>query len=484
MQCQIRNPYIILNNTEFMAKKSDEQKNNFQFNDQSKIIAAVVIIILFTFGFFYIQSQNSAQKTETQATATEASGQKPEAGSPQPETIGLPSSGERQAAGVSYTYPPSNHFGIVNAKQDYAALAEIGITWDRPYPGPFNWQKIGFDKYGWDAADEYVKAAQEHGFNTLGIIWPYNQIDQDSCYKGETEIEFGELSRDLATRRRKPCSIDAYKEFARSVVERYDADGVGDMPGLKYGIKHWEIASEPEVQYREQGKVFFQGDGKSYSELLKASYEAIKSADPDAKVLHGGISKDGIGTNFWVDVFARAGNYFDIANYHCSDCEDTVKIQEFKNFLAQNNINKPVWLTSVSFSGVSDKEQSKKLFAGYLHALGKNADKVFYERWNEALGGKLALANIIQLPDVKRPAYFTLRALIAKLDNYSSAKEVSDGHYEFAISEKTIHAFMKAMDLPKGLQGDVIQLDYNGTVRKEKMFNVVSADLPAVIEKV
>ena len=49
-----------------MAKKSDEQKNNFQFNDQSKIIAAVVIIILFTFGFFYIQSQNSAQKTETQ----------------------------------------------------------------------------------------------------------------------------------------------------------------------------------------------------------------------------------------------------------------------------------------------------------------------------------------------------------------------------------------------------------------------------------
>ena len=42
---------------------------------------------------------------------------------------------------------------------------------------------------------------------------------------------------------------------------------------------------------------------------------------------------------------------------------------------------------------------------------------------------------------------------------------------------------MKAMDLPKDVQGDVMRMDFNGTVKKEKTFNVASADLPAVIEK-
>ena len=182
-------------------------------------------------------------------------------------------------------------------------------------------------------------------------------------------------------------------------------------------------------------------------------------------------------------MFYAAKNHFDIAAYHCEDCDDGARIQEFKNFLKQNGVDKPVWVTSITFTGVSDKEQAQKFFSGYLNAFGKGADKVFYERWSESLGGRLALANIIQLPSTQKQVYNTFAALIKKLDNFSSAQEVSDGHYEFAVGKKTIHVFMKAMDLPKDVQGDVMRMDFNGTVKKEKTFNVASADLPAVIEK-
>jgi len=46
----------------------------------------------------------------------------------------------------------------------------------------------------------------------------------------------------------KPNNMTAFKRFIAKMVERYDGDGIDDMPGLLYPIKYYEIGNEPEGQ--------------------------------------------------------------------------------------------------------------------------------------------------------------------------------------------------------------------------------------------
>jgi hypothetical protein len=81
--------------------------------------------------------------------------------------------------------------------------------------------------------------------------------------------------------------MKAYEEFVKRVVERYDGDGKDDMPGLLYPIKYWEVSNEPSMQ---EELVFFSGSPEDYYDLLRVTYQAVKDADPEALVLHGGIA--------------------------------------------------------------------------------------------------------------------------------------------------------------------------------------------------
>lgn len=40
----------------------------------------------------------------------------------------------------------------------------------------------------------------------------------------------------------------AYTAWVTAAVERYDGDGVDDMPGLLAPIRHWEVDNEPDLK--------------------------------------------------------------------------------------------------------------------------------------------------------------------------------------------------------------------------------------------
>ena len=53
------------------------------------------------------------------------------------------------------------------------------------------------------------------------------------------------------------------------MVERYDGDGVDDMPGLEIPVKHWEIDNEP-----SQGRTH----APFYVDLVVATAAAVRAA--------------------------------------------------------------------------------------------------------------------------------------------------------------------------------------------------------------
>jgi len=139
--------------------------------------------------------------------------------------------------------------------------------------------------------------------------------------------------------RNDPTTRARFSAFIHDVVERYDGDGVDDAPGLPRGIKYWEFWNEPDAPY----SIIFSGGfgcwgnsadpywgGEYYGEFLKLFYNAVKAADPEAKVMVGGLlmgcAQDPGGRcdtsrssslNFFEGILrAGAGPYFDILPYH------------------------------------------------------------------------------------------------------------------------------------------------------------------------
>ncbi len=74
-----------------------------------------------------------------------------------------------------------------------------------------------------------------------------------------------------------PVDEAQYREFVEAVVERYDGDGIEDMPGLANPIRHWQLDNEP-LRARS-----------GFAELQRMTYSAIKEVCDRCVVLIGGV---------------------------------------------------------------------------------------------------------------------------------------------------------------------------------------------------
>ncbi len=193
-----------------------------------------------------------------------------------------------------------------------------------------------------------------------------------------------------------PIDIDKYSEFVRAAVERYDGDGIDDMPGLKQPVKYWQVGNEPPRNL------------KDYPKLLEITYKAIKETDPDAKVIIGGttgiahnngqIYIDGFDKKFFPILRELGGQYVDIFDLHwygnaTGDYKNCKKIYEYiKMVLEKTGFSKdmPFWITEMSsYSGKavhdrrtltfqSETEQAADLLKRYVYPLSFGVKKVFW----------------------------------------------------------------------------------------------------------
>lgn len=230
------------------------------------------------------------------------------------------------------------------------------LSWERAQPGYANWQEIEPKKgqYNWERIDQYVTTAQENNIQILLTIYPFTDWDQETCnshiepHPNDGGKDWGKYGKGkdflrLAHRKGRPCDMEAYQEFLRRLVERYDGDDLEDMAGLLYPVTYWEIGNEPGIAYD-----FFQGTTQDYFEILKTSYITIKETDSNAVIVLAAMPNPGIEGYYvtpefdTVDLFELgAANYFDIANSHGLGGHKIMR-----EFLSKYGAaDKPIWVT-------------------------------------------------------------------------------------------------------------------------------------------
>jgi hypothetical protein len=157
-------------------------------------------------------------------------------------------------------------------KEPYCHIQDIGVKWIR-LTSDIYWSKVQPTReyvdnglYDWFLFDT-LQGRVPSGVKTLGTI---------SVGKGRTKNNTWKfINKDVE---------EKYLEFVENVVDRYDGDGIHDMPGLKNPIKSWQIENEPAVYYEPRF------DWEGFSHLVEITYKAIKEQDPEAKIALGGLA--------------------------------------------------------------------------------------------------------------------------------------------------------------------------------------------------
>lgn len=322
-------------------------------------------------------------------------------------------------------------FGIhplrVEGEEPFRYARELGVHWHREGLYMF-WSLVQPDPkvpaYDWEPVDELVASVPPEicqVWNIAAVIPPL--LSRDSAYaKAHTYA---------------PLDKESYAAFVRAAVERYNGDGVNDMPGLRSPIKFWQVENEPSAQ-----------DPAGFAELVRLSYQAIKSADPEAQVLLGGATGFGPVDNYLREfdqrflplIQAMGGRYFDIFDFHyygnaSGEYQGYREIVEHvRKSLAANGLPRDVeiWVTETAtytdqprsapdrtFAEQSEAQQAADLLKRHVLALAAGVKKVFW-CWGVVDGfmndnGFFDFTGLIRKDGRKKLAFHTYGLMTEKL---------------------------------------------------------------------
>jgi len=380
---------------------------------------------------------------------------------------------------------------------DFRFAKELGIHWDRPFEGPFNWQRIERvpGTYDFSDADEYVQAAAENDLIIAGILWPFADWDQVACRPVSCNTpSFG----NLAVKRCLPCNQTAYHAFVRATVSRY-SNNSRELP-----VKYWEVFPEPSI--RTASRQFFKGDVKDYLTLLELTSSAIREACEDCQILLGsmaGFSPEH--RSYFQDVMAGgAETHFDIAALHSFNEAEDGRIGELSDFLRTRNLFKEAWLTGYSIGSgefppsdeaqyrdyfITDEEQALILTEGFVKAFAADAEKVFYRRIQAMdLDTKEKQSEaLVTSRGQRRPVFKALKTLVKKLNVFQSVRRVKANQYVFEKDayRKTYVLWGETGDrIPSELEGRVLVTTHLGVERMMDAQDIELTEAPIYVESV
>ena len=213
-----------------------------------------------------------------------------------------------------------------------------------------------------------------------------------------------------------------YAAIVATLVHRYKRMGVHD----------YELWNEPNYRHFWPSGV----DPRSYWQLLKVTYPAVKKADPAATVVMGGLSN--LGSYAFLQGLYGAGGHglYDVANFHIypegepSECQTVDShpwpgslclLQGLRQIMVRHHDRVPVWVTEFGYSTCASGSQCVKplmqasyiqstyrLFNTGAYAWVQNA--FLYEMHDLVSTGAWSKGLAVLDPDYRpKPGYYALR---------------------------------------------------------------------------
>jgi len=354
-------------------------------------------------------------------------------------------------------------------------MKDLGIHWDRVHlPGIFSWNVIEKSRghYDWTITDALVDISQDYGIHLTPNIWPYAAWDQDAYSKISDKklIDLGlgsgaavpvDSSFPIPKRYGIPNNLESYKNWLAALVERYNGNGIKDMPGLRYPIKYWEIAGG----YRAIVPFFFQGTVEEFVRLLEISYVTIKENDPESSIINAGpaslarileepeldLNKDQEIVFFDETLKLGSGDYFDILSIMTNGLNKNSSlklINHYQNLLEKYGCVKPLWISEIAshcnkgdfmryaLPNRSPEEQAANQVKQFTIAFSAGIKMAFYTALGPAKPkgfelssplesiGYIDMVSLLDGKGEKRPAYHTFKLMISLLDNFKKVESL------------------------------------------------------------
>ena len=316
-------------------------------------------------------------------------------------------------------YIRANRLGITfisyvddnRAAERYRNALLLGAGWNR---WPLYWDRVELQpgSYDWSAYDRLVAADIRNGLNINAILLGRPGFWQDG---GSIINLFAPVFANGTDNGNAETLINpdnAWAQFVHYAVTRYRPGGVLAQHngfGAGQGISAWEVWNEPDIPQ------FWTGGSEAYARLLKTAAIVIKTVDPQAQVIFGGLlyaSDQSFLTQvlhqFRTDPLRHQFNwFFDIMAVH--SYEDPWRsgwlTKVVQDTLSQYELARPVWVNETGVSVWNDypgpvwaygaeqrrrlataEQQAHFLIMSAAFAWSKGVEVVFYHQLYDDCG--------------------------------------------------------------------------------------------------
>lgn len=298
------------------------------------------------------------------------------------------------------------------------------------------------ENYNFSYYDRSILSATQHGLHLIVTI--LNNPSWAATYAN------GPIDK---------VDIGEFVEFVGTVVERYDGDGWMDAPGSPV-VDYWEFYNEPDAGdplRAEYGASYWGPFGAEYARMLCAVYPVIKTANPRAQIVLGGLAYDwfedqgGPFVREFLDnvLAAGGGDCFDVMNFHYYPAFEGVwtfygpglsgKVNYLRNKLAQYGFSdKPVISTeagwhSDNYPGFpsTPEIQSRYVVKLFAQSIASGLECTIWWTWIDP-GGHYGANGLLTQSLERKPAFFAYRTAAKMLGRASFQRALSTtelGHW-------------------------------------------------------
>lgn len=239
-----------------------------------------------------------------------------------------------------------------------------------------------------------------------------------------------------------PDDLPAWAACVSALVERYDGDGVDDMPGLPAPVRYWEVDNEVDLKNTTRARNVDRAYDPStfctpaeYGRVLTTASAAIRAASPEARVLALGLYRPhaASGQAYARAVLAEPGvrGSFDILSLHTYHDDDGERLARGIVAISALVPDTPVWVTEASVTDEGGLEEQGRKVASYA-------------AWAAMAGAERLLWHTLADPPLrsgkrKADSGFQTNSLLQSIDGKPAAEKPAGAVYRHLASQLVRH---------------------------------------------